>query len=286
MKKKIIVPIAIVLLLILVGGIILFLNKEYPDDENTLYSTTFGNTKLRFERYDYSIGQNQIVGVEKSTNKGKTYDKLTNEPIIVSMEPKFVFLNEKLGFAIAKSNLTKNNNYIGVKVTNDGGNTFIDGKINYDNPNIEILTVEDVPYLENNTLKFPCSIYQVKADQSGYEDKKIIFVSVDNGLTWDLELSKEERYAQIKSDVDKEMQRYLYVRSPKCQKGSINTTTTETLINNAGFDKEKLKDIDYKSYCSVYVDAKCVEDGKWEWNTYLKCNNYKDDGFKNHPDEK
>ena len=160
MKKKIIIIVSILIILLLItGGIFLFLNREYPDDENTLYTIKFGNTKLRFERYDYSLGQNQIVGVEKTTNKGKTYEKLTDEPIIVSMEPKFIFINEKLGFAISKPNLTKSNNYIGVKVTQDGGKTFTDGKINYNNPNIDILTIEDVPYVEKDLLKLPCSIY-------------------------------------------------------------------------------------------------------------------------------
>lgn len=187
MKKKNIIYISIfVILLLTVGGIFLFLNKEYPDDENTLYTIKFGNTKLRFERYDYSLGQNQIVGVEKTTDKGRTYEKITDEPIVVSMESKFVFINEKLGFAISKPNLTQSNNYIGVKVTQDGGKTFTDGKINYNNPNIDILTIEDVPYIENDLLHLSCSIYQVKADQSGYEDVKLIFISSDNGLTWNL----------------------------------------------------------------------------------------------------
>ena len=185
MKKKIIIITSVVVLLFIVGGVFLFLNREYPDDEDTLYTINFGKTKLRFERYDYSLGQNQIVGVEKTTNKGRTYEKLTDEPIIVSMEPKFIFINEKLGFAISKSNLTKSNHFMGVKVTQDGGKTFVDGKINYDNPNIDILTIEDVPYQENGVLKLVCSIYQIKSDQSGYEDVKLIFTSSDNGLTWD-----------------------------------------------------------------------------------------------------
>lgn len=187
MKKKIIPIILIILALII--GVVLFFNreKEYLDDENTLYSVKFGNTKLRFERYDYALGQNQIIGVEKSIDKGKTYEKLTQTPIIVSMEPMFIFLNEKLGFAISKPNLSKHNNYMGVQVTNDGGKTFVNGKINYDNPKIEILTVEEVPYYDNNILKLHCSIYQIKEDDSGYEDVDLIFVSFDDGLTWNLE---------------------------------------------------------------------------------------------------
>ena len=187
MKEKLIIPFSIFFALLLVIGVYVAFFMEYPDDKDTLYSVKFGNTKLRFERYDYAVGQNQVVGVEKSTNKGKSYKKLTETPILVSMEPKFIFLNEKMGFAIAKSNLAKSNNYAGVKVTKDGGKTFVDGKINYDNPDIEILTVDDFPYLENNVLKLPCSIYQFKDDKSGYEDKKLTFVSVDNGLTWNLE---------------------------------------------------------------------------------------------------
>lgn len=188
MKKKIIISIIILTIMLLVGGgIFLSLNREYSDDENTLYTIKFGNIKLRFERYDYALGQNQIIGVEKSIDKGRTYEKLTKTPIIVSMEPMFIFFNEKLGFAISKPNLTKNNNYMGVKVTNDGGKTFVNGKINYDNPKIEILTVEEVPYYDNNILKLHCSIYQIKEDDSGYEDVDLIFISNDNGLTWDLE---------------------------------------------------------------------------------------------------
>lgn len=281
MKKKVIISIIVLVILLVCGGILSFINKEYPDDENTLYTIKFGNTKLRFERYDYSLGQNQIVGVEKSTNKGKNYEKLTIEPIIVSMEPKFMFLNEKLGFAIIKPNLTKNSNYIGIKVTQDGGKTFIDGIINYNNPNIEILTIEDVPYIENDLLKLPCSIYQVKEDKSGYENIKITFISVDNGLTWNLEQTDKERYEQIKSDIDKELERYLYVKFPKCNIQMVHQKVThKELVNNAGFDKEKLLDTNYKSYCMVYVDVECVEEGKMNWTTNIGCKNYTDDGFK------
>lgn len=187
MKKKFTILTCIIIALVI--GVAILMNREetYPyEDENTLYYIKFNNEILRFERYDYSLGQNQVVGVQKSVNKGKTFENITEENIIVSMEPKFIFLNEKLGFAISKPNLTKYNDYMGVKVTQDGGKTFVNGKINYDNPNIEILTIEDVPYYENNELKLRCSIYQVKKDQTGYEDIELIFVSVDNGLTWNL----------------------------------------------------------------------------------------------------
>lgn len=187
MRKKSIIIGSIISLLLIGIVLYLFLNREYPDDANTLYTIKFDNVKIRFERYEYTLGQNQTVGVEKSTNKGKTYEQLTSVPVVVSMDPKFIFLNENLGFAISKTDLTKHNNYMGVHVTQDGGRTFVNGTINYNNPNIDILTVEDVPYYDNDILKLHCSIYQVKADKSGYEDVDLIFISNDNGLTWNLE---------------------------------------------------------------------------------------------------
>ena len=159
--------------------------------------------------------------------------------------------------------------------------TFVDAKINYNNPDIEILTIEGIPYYENDLLKLPCSIYQVKEDKSGYEDKKIIFISNDDGLTWNVEQTAEERYAQIKADVSKELERYLYVKYPKCSVDNhkVIRTNHEDLVYNGGLDKEKLLDIDLKSYCMVYVDATCVSEGKINWNIYLSCKNHTDKGF-------
>ena len=91
-----------------------------------------------------------------------------------------------MGFAISKPNLTKSNDYMGVKVTQDGGKTFVNGKINYNNPNIDILTVEEVPYYDDGLLMLHCSIYQIKDDHTGYEDVDLIFISNDDGLSWNL----------------------------------------------------------------------------------------------------
>ena len=187
-KKKIIIVIGIIILTIL--GILSFilLNRKYPyEDENTLYFKEFNNTILRLERVDYSLGQNQVVIVQKSTNKGKSFEDITKEPIILSMEPKITFLNEKLGFVLAKSNLTKNNNYLGLYITKDGGKTFENCKINYNNSNIEMLTIVSTPFYDNDILKMKASIYIVKEDQNGYENKKLIFISDDKGLSWKME---------------------------------------------------------------------------------------------------
>lgn len=158
--------------------------KDYPDDANTLYTKKIDDLKIKFERYDYALGQNQIVGVEVSRDRGKTYTPITEEPIVVSMKPKFIFLNKDLGFAIAKPNLTKYNNYMGFYVTLNGGKTFQSSTIHYNNSNIDILTIEDVPYFDQKVLKLPCSIYQ--ASSNGYENINLIFESNDKGLNWNL----------------------------------------------------------------------------------------------------
>ena len=187
MKKIFIILICVVIVLVIGRAILMNTEDKYSyEDENTLYSVEINDEIIRFERYDYSLGQNQVVGVQKSVDQGKTFENITEENLIVSMEAKFIFLNENLGFAISKPDLTKYNDYLGLKVTQDGGKTFIDGKINYDDPDIEILTVEEVPYLENNELKLKCSIYQLNDDRTGYEDVELIFVSADDGSTWNI----------------------------------------------------------------------------------------------------
>ncbi len=187
MPKKYLSLIIICIILIILFIMTINKNKSVQNDQNTLYSISFSNIKLRVKRYDYVLGQNQIVGVERSTDNGKTYKKITTEAITVSLEPKFIFINEKLGFAIAKPDLYKSNNYKGIMVTNDGGKTFVDSKINYENPNIDLITIEDLPYFDKDKLILKCSIYQVKTDHSGYENIDLYFISVDSGLTWSLE---------------------------------------------------------------------------------------------------
>ena len=189
MKKKTLLLIGIIIITV-ASLFLLFLNRkrDYKDDNNTLYSIKFGNIKLRFERYDYVLGQNQLVGVEKSTNYGKNYKNITKTPITVSMESKFIFFNEKLGFAVKRPNITKEKGkYYGMYVTKNGGKTFQLSEINYENNDIEILTIEDVPYYEKRKLKLHCSIYQIKSDHSGYENKDLYFTTKDDGKTWKLD---------------------------------------------------------------------------------------------------
>lgn len=190
MKNKKSIMMIFVLIVIIIGIIIKNAcdnNEEF--DENMLYKIEFGNTILKFERIDDSLGQNQIVGVEKSTDKGKTFTRITENPITVSLEPQFKFLNENLGFAVQRGYLwqssgTYNN---GLLVTEDGGKTFSQAVFNYDNENVDTITITKLPYYDGNQLKMECSVYQINATKDGYEDILILFVSKDNGKTWVLD---------------------------------------------------------------------------------------------------
>jgi len=94
-----------------------------------------------------------------------------------------------------------------------------------------------------------------------------------------------DRYDEIRKSIDKELQRYMRVVSPNCQKGGPGLLIThETLVINGGMDKEILLDVDNKSYCGVYVKTSCPEDGVNDWIIYLSCNDYKDKGYKNWAD--
>lgn len=200
MKKKIIIPIIIAIAIgLIIVGALLFTKKYNYVDENTLYFIKFKDTVLRFEHMDSVIPQNQIVAVQKSTDNGKTFETITEGQVIVSLKPKFVFLNENYGFAIKKPNNIKDNGkYYGGYVTKDGGKSFKQFEIIYDNPNIEILTIEDVPFYDNGKLKLPCSIYTVKSDNSGYETKDLYFITNDDGETWYLD--NEELSLSIKEN--------------------------------------------------------------------------------------
>ena len=157
-----------------------------------LYSKTFGNTVLKFEYYDSALGQKMIVGVEKSTDKGKTFKRVTKEAITVSREAKFIFLSKTFGFAVSSPTLMKNNQYMGVRVTIDGGKTFQMSTIHYDNKDIEIMTIEKIPYYENKVLTLITSIYTLRDDRNGYQNVRLKFISKDKGFNWNLKESTIE----------------------------------------------------------------------------------------------
>lgn len=158
-----------------------------PENEEVLYERKFNKTILRFGKVDNSLGQNMLVHVLRSKDNGKNFYVVSDDVIQVSNEAKFVFLNENLGFAISTGKIHLDNSKVGLYTTNDSGKTFISAKFNYTNNNVEYISIENVPYYDNNILKIKCSVYQVNSNKDGYENKELVFISNDNGLNWNLE---------------------------------------------------------------------------------------------------
>ena len=150
-------------------------------DEDVLYTEKFGNTVLNVKRYDYSLGQRMIVGVEKSNNNGKNFEQITKEMVEVSLDAKFKFLNENLGFIIDTGYLDRNRNFKGLLVTSDGGITFKQAMITYNNENVDLINIDKMPYYEDDKLKLECSVYNIDHSEN------LIYYSTDDGKTWDCE---------------------------------------------------------------------------------------------------
>ena len=161
------------------------LHEDYllPETEKILYEKSFGNTVLRFGFVDNVLGQNMLVNVLRSTDGGKNFYSISEENILVSLEAKFIFLNENLGFIARTGLLQVNNNDTNrLYVTNDGGRTFSEASFNLEIENVEYIRIDEMPYLGNDKLKIVCSY---KLNNSFR--KKLVFISDDNGYTWNLE---------------------------------------------------------------------------------------------------
>ena len=153
----------------------------------TLYEKKLDKTIYRFSKLDDVLGQNILVQVNKSKDNGKKYYTITNEPIQVSQDAKYVILNEDLMFASKNDKIMLSENAISLYVSNDGGRSFKNSKVNYKNENADYITIEKMPYFENSILKIKCSVYQLNSSKDNYEDKELIFVSYDNGENWNLQ---------------------------------------------------------------------------------------------------
>ncbi len=165
------------------------INDDYilPEDEEVLYEKEFQDTILRFSKLDNCLARNMLVNVLESKDNGKSFNLMTKDPIQVSLEAKFIFLNEKQGFAISNGKIYLDDGQPGIYVTNDSGKTFNEAKFEYKNDNVEYISIEGLPYYDKNVLKLECSVYQINSNRDGYENKKLIFISNNNGLTWNLE---------------------------------------------------------------------------------------------------
>lgn len=157
-----------------------------PEEAEVLYEKKFNNTVLRFVKVDNVLGQRLLVKVIKSKDGGKNFYYITDSSIQMNDNARYKFLNEDLGFA-SNDKIYLDGHISGLKVTNDGGKTFYNTNFVYKNSGNEFITIEDLPYYEEDTLKIKCSVYVEKNDSSGYEDKELIFISKDKGLNWQLQ---------------------------------------------------------------------------------------------------
>ena len=180
--KKWLISLGMTLLFIGIIFLAMILDKT-PEllDEDVLYTKKFDNTVLNVRRYDYSLGQRMIVGVEKSNNNGKNFEQITKEMVEVSLDAKFEFLNENLGFIIDTGYLDRNRDFKGLLVTNDGGITFKQALITCDNENVDLISIDKMPYYEDDKLKLECSVYNIDHNEN------LVYYSTDNGETWDYE---------------------------------------------------------------------------------------------------
>lgn len=105
----------------------------------------------------------------------------------------------------------------------------------------------------------------------------ILFVNIKNHK---IEEQNKKRYEEIRKNIDTELKRYLHVIAPKCYpEDGTPLITHRDLVYNGGMDKEKLLDIDEKSYCKAYIKTKCIEVEKWDWDIMISCKDYTDNGY-------
>ena len=108
----------------------------------------------------------------------------------------------------------------------------------------------------------------------------MFWINFMNKIKRENKIKNQRRYDEIKKDIDKEMQDYIYVIAPYCQKGGPTfLITQQELVYNRGMSKEQFLDVDGKSYCEVYVDTECVEDNVWDWDVYISCKDYQDEKY-------
>ena len=209
MKNKKIGIIAIIIAtLLFVSGCSLSGNEETSEykhkkqsystvnEENILYSETFGDTTLIFESIGEYDEMNQNVVVKKSMDGGKNYVDVTTSPVPVSKnlsetrKPQFIFFDEYTGLIMYNSWIF-NTSFTYIYVTQDGGKTFEKANVDWGDTHYDICEIKEAPYKEKYKLIMPClTSKQTGVDEhgriKGFEDVTITFESNDYGLNWKL----------------------------------------------------------------------------------------------------
>lgn len=116
--------------------------------------------------------------------------------------------------------------------------------------------------------------------------KKIIIICISIiliGIVWIIVLNnnKQHFYNNLKENMQSDIERVLYLIYPHCTFGNVipELLFEESQNDYYGIDKKKLLDIDGKSYCKIKVKAKCIENSKLNWSTFIKCKDYEDEEY-------
>lgn len=56
----------------------------------------------------------------------------------------------------------------------------------YTNDNVEYISIKGMPYYDDGILKIKCLVYQFDSIKDKYVNEKLIFISNDNGINWEL----------------------------------------------------------------------------------------------------
>lgn len=112
------------------------------------------------------------------------------------------------------------------------------------------------------------------------------------------EKKAQERYAEIRKDVEKAVEWNIHAMYPGCSISKDFDAETASssafynsswLINNGYLKKSELLDLDNKSYCDIYVEHYTLYENPYDhqkncetyYIVYLKCKDYEDKGYVN-----
>lgn len=138
------------------------------------------NIIIRVVSKGHILAQRCLIGIEKSVDGGNTWEEQIENAdgfIQIHNDSKFVFLDKNIGFINDPGLAGTNGDNRGLLVTTDGGKTFKNAIIEASDLE-DVLYIEDVPYMENNILKFKAYVME------NSEKKYHYFYSEDNGLNW------------------------------------------------------------------------------------------------------
>ena len=98
--------------------------------DNVLYKKEIGeNIVIRVRNLGAILGQRSVVQVEKSTNGGKIFEKMTENEVTIHNGAEFIFIDENIGFIndFGFSGTGGDNRFF--VVTTDGGRTFANANV-------------------------------------------------------------------------------------------------------------------------------------------------------------